>query len=64
MEDRHLTMAEANIAWIPQNRIEIDDLKKAEQVMRLFDQLEDNDDVQKIYSNFDISDRILAEMSQ
>ncbi len=64
LEDRHLTMAEANIAWIPQNRIEIDDLKKAEQVMRLFDQLEDNDDVQKIYSNFDISDRILAEMSQ
>ena len=64
LEDQHITMAEANIAWVPQNRIEIDDLKKAEQVMRLFDQLEDNDDVQKIYSNFDISDRILVEMSQ
>ena len=63
LEDQHITMAEANIAWVPQNRVEIDDLKKAGQVMRLLDQLEDHDDVQKVYSNFDISDRILTEMS-
>ena len=64
LEDQRITMAEANIAWVPRNRVEIDDFKKAEQVMRLFDQLEDHDDIQKVYSNFDISDRILTEMSQ
>lgn len=63
LEDQGVTMMEANIGWVPQNRIEIDNVKKAEQVMRLIDQLEDNDDVQKVYSNFDISDAVLAEMS-
>lgn len=63
LEDQRIAMAEANIAWVPQNRVEIDDLKKAEKVMRLLEQLEDHDDVQKVYSNFDISDRILTEMS-
>ena len=63
LEDQDVAMATAHLAWVPQNRVEIDDLKQAEQVMRLIDQLEDNDDVQSVYSNFDISDRVLAEMS-
>ena len=63
LEDKGIAMTEASLAWMPQNRIEIDDRKKAEQVMRLLDQLEDNEDVQNVYSNFDISDRVLAEMS-
>lgn len=63
LEDREVEMAAANLAWVPQNRVELDDLKQAEQVMRLIDQLEDNDDVQSVYSNFDISDKVLAEMS-
>lgn len=64
LEDQEIVMSAANIAWVPQNRVEIDDLKKAEQVMRLIEQLEDNDDVQNVYSNFDISDRVLSEISQ
>ncbi|MBF0287461.1 MAG: YebC/PmpR family DNA-binding transcriptional regulator [SAR324 cluster bacterium] len=63
LEGKGIPMASAEIAWVPQNRIEIDDLKKAEQVMRLIDQLEDNDDIQKVYSNFDISDSVLSQMS-
>ncbi len=63
LENKEIAMAEANLAWVPQNRVEIDNLKKAEQVMRLIDTLEDNEDVQDVYSNFDISDGVLAEMS-
>jgi len=35
----------------------------ASQVLRLCDALEDNDDVQSVYSNFDISDELLARHS-
>lgn len=62
LEDKGVEMAEANLEWVPQNRIEIDDVKKAEQVMRLIDQLEDNDDVQNVYSNFDITDSVMSQL--
>lgn len=62
LEDKGVVMAEANLGWVPQNRVEIDDLKKAEQVMRLIDTLEDNDDVQSVFSNFDISDAVIEQM--
>jgi len=36
-----------------------DDEAKARQVMRLVDALEENDDVQDVYANFDIPERVL-----
>jgi YebC/PmpR family DNA-binding regulatory protein len=44
----------AEITMIPQTMIELDG-KQAESMLRLMDKLEDNDDVQNAYSNFDIS---------
>ena len=32
---------------------------EARQILRMVDQLEDNDDVQDVYANFDISDEVL-----
>ena len=63
LEEKGLVMLQAEVAWVPQNQTEIDDLEKAEQVMRLIDQLEDDDDVQAVHSNFDISESVLAQMS-
>src|SRR6478736_420306 len=40
-------------------RVAIEDEAKARQVMRLIDALEDNDDVQDVYANFDIPERVL-----
>jgi transcriptional/translational regulatory protein YebC/TACO1 len=37
----------------------VEDEAKARQVMRLIDALEDNDDVQDVYANFDIPERVL-----
>jgi len=45
----------AEISMIPQNTVQLTG-KHAEQVLRMMDALEDNDDVQNAYSNFDISD--------
>ena len=47
---------------IPKNTVELEG-KEAEQMIRLMEGLEEDDDVQKAYANFDISDEILEKMS-
>ena len=47
---------------IPQTTIRLDG-KEAEQMLRLMEGLEDHDDVQKVYGNFDIATEIMEKMS-
>jgi YebC/PmpR family DNA-binding regulatory protein len=49
----------AEITMIPQSIVAIEDEKAAMQVLKLMDALEDCDDVQNAYANFDIPDKIL-----
>jgi len=49
---------------IPQSTLRIEEEKKAEQILRLVEVLEDHDDVQKVYANFDIPDEIIERVSQ
>jgi YebC/PmpR family DNA-binding regulatory protein len=49
----------AELTMIPKVTVAVDDEAKARQVMRLIDALEDNDDVQDVYANFDISEEVL-----
>ncbi|MBW2688997.1 MAG: YebC/PmpR family DNA-binding transcriptional regulator [Deltaproteobacteria bacterium] len=58
-------MAAADLQWetaetcmIPQNQIQLEG-KPAETMLKLMDALEDNDDVQNVYANFDISEEEL-----
>lgn len=53
---------EAKIIWKAQNGVSCDE-EAARKVMRLIDTLEDNDDVQNVYSNVDLSDDVLAKLS-
>ncbi|MCK5244101.1 MAG: YebC/PmpR family DNA-binding transcriptional regulator [Desulfobacterales bacterium] len=48
----------AEISMVPDNNVKLEK-KEAEQILRLMDALEDNDDVQKAYSNFDIPDEVM-----
>jgi transcriptional/translational regulatory protein YebC/TACO1 len=43
----------------PHNSIELD-AATAKQTLRLIDALEENDDVQEVYANFDISDEVMS----
>ena len=52
----------AALNWRPQNTIEVD-ADKATTILKLIDALEDNDDVQKVASNFEVSDEVLAQLS-
>jgi transcriptional/translational regulatory protein YebC/TACO1 len=52
----------AALTWKPQNTIAVDD-EQGEKLLRLIGSLEDNDDVQHVYANFEVSDSLVAKMS-
>ncbi|WP_321392743.1 YebC/PmpR family DNA-binding transcriptional regulator [uncultured Desulfuromusa sp.] len=55
LEKHELKYESAEVTMIPQNSTPIEG-KQAESLMKMIDVLEDNDDVQNVYANFDISD--------
>jgi YebC/PmpR family DNA-binding regulatory protein len=52
---------EARVGKIPQNTVKLE-AGKAEQMLKLMEKLEDNDDVQNVYANFDISDDVMEKL--
>ena len=53
----------AELTRIPQNMVNVDE-KNCKSLLRLMDALEDHDDIQKVYSNFDITDELMATIEQ
>ncbi len=49
-----------DLTMLPTTTIELDDISTAKSVLRVIDALEEHDDVQAVYANFDIPDDILA----
>jgi YebC/PmpR family DNA-binding regulatory protein len=58
LEEAGIAYASAELTMVPKTTVEPSE-KEARQVLRLVDQLEENDDVQDVYANFDISEEIL-----
>ena len=56
------TYDEAEIEMSAENNVEINDLETAKAVMALYEALDDLDDVQEVYSNFEIPDEILEKL--
>ena len=52
----------SRLVWKPQNNVAVDD-EAGEKVLKLIGNLEDNDDVQNVYANFEISDALMQKMS-
>ena len=52
----------SELSRIPQNTVEVTDEKTADQILKLLDKLEEHDDVQNVYANFDISDDIIQKL--
>ncbi len=63
LEDNNVAIESSEITMIPKSTVKITG-EQAKQVLRLVEQLEDNDDVQNVYSNFDIPDDILNQNIQ
>jgi YebC/PmpR family DNA-binding regulatory protein len=63
LEGKAVALEAAELARLPQTRVTIEDRELAEQVLSFLDALEEDDDVQKVFSNFDIDERLLEELA-
>jgi transcriptional/translational regulatory protein YebC/TACO1 len=57
-----ITVESAESTMISSTTIEVTDADEARQILRIMDMLEDNDDVQDVYANFDIDESIMQEV--
>ncbi|MEM7236098.1 MAG: YebC/PmpR family DNA-binding transcriptional regulator [Planctomycetota bacterium] len=63
-EDDRPIFGRSEIAYLPQNEIPVADLDKAKQILNLMGDLEDHEDVQNVFSDFDIPDDVLAQADE
>ena len=61
LEGRFGEPRRAALVWRPQNTILVED-EVGEKILKLVDALEENDDVQTVYANFEVSDALMAKM--
>ena len=59
IEAAGFTIDTAELTMVPKTTVEVSDEDDAKKVLRLIDQLEDNDDVQDVWANFDIPEQVL-----
>ncbi len=52
----------SGLVWKPQNTVPVDD-DKGEKMLKLLEMLNEHDDVQNVYANFEVSDALMAKMS-
>ncbi|MDA3813022.1 MAG: YebC/PmpR family DNA-binding transcriptional regulator [Candidatus Cloacimonetes bacterium] len=62
LEETGYNIEKAELTRIPQNTIQADEV--AEKLLKLIDHLEECDDVQKVYANFEISDEVFERLAE
>ena len=63
LQDAGIEYDSADVVFWPAMQIEVD-AEGARKILRLIDALEDSDDVQNVYANFDASDEVMAELEE
>jgi YebC/PmpR family DNA-binding regulatory protein len=59
IEEAGFPIDSAELTMVPKTTVAVEEESDAKKVLRLVDQLEDSDDVQDVYANFDIPERVL-----
>jgi YebC/PmpR family DNA-binding regulatory protein len=62
LEEKFGQAESARLEWWPSTTVELDEERAAE-VMKLLDVLDDNDDVQQVYANLDVSEAVMQKLS-
>ncbi len=62
VDEKGIKHLSASISKIPSNTVKLD-AGKAESMLKMMEKLEDNDDVQNVYSNFDIDEDVMEKLS-
>ena len=63
LEESGVEFFEAAVSMIPSNTIEVTEENHAQSLLKLLENLEDHDDVQNVFSNFDIDDELMEKIS-
>lgn len=63
LEQRGVALLSAEIGWVPQTTTPVADKETARKILRLVDELEDHDDVQSVYANYELPDAWIAELA-
>lgn len=63
LEKRSIPMVSAEVTMVPSNTARLESEGEASSMLKLYEALEDNDDVQKIYANFDIDEALLEKLA-
>jgi YebC/PmpR family DNA-binding regulatory protein len=61
LDEAGIETISADSPMVADNLVEVTELKDAKAILRIMEALEDNDDVQDVFSNFDISDELMEE---
>ncbi len=62
LEGAEISFENADVTMLATSTVEISDPQEAKAVLKLVDLLEDDDDVQDVYANFDIPDDVLESL--
>lgn len=62
LEKEGIRFSEAEVTLVPDTSVEVTDLEQAKYLIRLMDYLDDHDDVQDTFTNFDISEEIANQL--
>ena len=62
LEDRGLKLVSAETGHMPQTTVRVEDKEAARKMLRLIEALEDHDDVQNVYANYEIPDEWIEEL--
>ncbi|WP_456371260.1 YebC/PmpR family DNA-binding transcriptional regulator [Thermodesulfatator atlanticus] len=59
LEEAGFKIDSAKVTMVPKSTVKLEDEKTVQQMLRLMETLEDHDDVQQVYANFDIPDELM-----
>ncbi len=63
LEEAGMKIESAKVTMVPKTTVRLEEEKAAQQMLRLLETLEDHDDVQRVYANFDIPDELMERIS-
>ncbi|MGQ9819166.1 MAG: YebC/PmpR family DNA-binding transcriptional regulator [Candidatus Kapaibacteriales bacterium] len=64
LEDKNLTILESKYEYIPKSTVYIDNINDARKILKFFDTLEELDDVQNVYGNYEFTDEVLNQLEK
>ena len=62
LEEAEIAFENADVTMLATSTVEVNDLQEAKAVLKLVDLLDEDDDVQDVYANFDIPDEVLENL--